>query len=290
MKDRIINWIWSWGVHAFRASRTVHLSGMVEPIFILLAGFVPSSRNSEVAMLPLGSTLLMPPGYRDARTVRVGLFQEAETKLFQSLLYPGMTVADVGAYVGYFTVLASRLVGSAGRVFAFEPDEMAFEYLARNIAENDCRNVVATRKAISDRAAVATLVRDPRGPESFLADVPIDHRSRAVDTLSMDLFFETIGWPSVDLVKMNIEGGELHALWGMTDFSRRNPNLKLVMEFNPWAMRRAEVSRSDLTDALKKLGFRRCQIVERGLKDVPDTGLVPAGRAVYNLLLTKQPA
>jgi FkbM family methyltransferase len=275
------------GIRAFRLSRAAHLSRPLEPVFERLATFIPVSGESVQAILPSGATLAMPPGYRDTRTVATGLFQKAETELFQLLLHSGMTVADVGAYVGYFTVLASRLVGPGGSVFAFEPDDLAFGYLAKNVAQNACTNVVTVRKAVSDRTAVSSLVRDPRGPESYLSDEFVDAQSRQVETVSLDSFFEAMAWPRVDLVKMNIEGGELRALRGMTSFSGRNPNLHLIMELNPAAMRRAGVSRSDLTSALRQLGFQRCRIVERGLKDLTGTELVPSGGVVYNLLLTK---
>src|SRR5258708_20115428 len=109
----------------------------------------------------------MPPGYRDTRTVAVGLFQAAEAKLFQQVIRPGMTVADVGAYVGYFTVLSAKLVGASGQVFAFEPDAIAFHYLTRNVAENECLNVVATRKGLTDPAPTPILSPAPQRPTSF---------------------------------------------------------------------------------------------------------------------------
>jgi FkbM family methyltransferase len=198
-----------------------------------------------------------------------------------------MTFVDIGAYVGYFTILASRWVGNAGHVYAFEPDSLAYQFLLRNIEANGCANAVAINKALSDGAGTATLIRDPKGPETFLAVTPGDGDAVTVPTVTLDSFLESENWPPVDLAKMNIEGSELIALRGMKEVSQRNSRLQLVMEFNPAAMQRASVSREDLTTELAELGFRRGRVVERELEDVSGGQLLPTGRTVYNILLTK---
>jgi FkbM family methyltransferase len=288
MKDGLVNLIWKTGIRMFRISRRVNLSTRLEPLFVRIGSLVPASKRPQSARLADGSTLWMPPGYRDARTVTVGLFQEAETKLFRQVLRPGMTFVDVGSYVGYFAVLASDLVGPGGHVYAFEPDGLAYEYLTKNLRVNRCANTVPVNKAVSDAIATATLVRDPKGPESFLTREPLSSQSTMVETVTLDSFFKGEGWPTIDVIKMNIEGSELAALSGMTETSHRNPGLRLVLEFNPSAMRRGAVSSKRLTDTLAELGFRKGQIVERRLSVLPQGQLVPTGGAVYNILLTKE--
>lgn len=289
MNERIINLAWTVGVRTFRLARKVHLSTRLEPAFAKLANLIPASKQDVSAILPSGAKLWMPPGYRDTRTVVTGLFQIDETRLLERLTEPGMTFLDVGAYVGYFTVLASGWVGPAGRVYAFEPNSSAYQYLVRNIEANRCANALAINKAASDRATTMGLARDPKGPESFLtaATTTAGAGSVVVETITLDSILEAAKWPAVDIVKMNIEGSELVALTGMQEVGRRNPRLQLVMEFNPTAMARAGVSRADLTKALAALGFRRGQIVERDLAVLPPGELLPRDGAVYNILLTK---
>jgi FkbM family methyltransferase len=287
MKEKLVRLTWGVGIRAFRLSRRVNLSTRLEPAFMRLARLVPSTQGEVQTTLPFGMTLRMPPGYRDARTVTVGLFQLDEAKLFQRLTRPGMTVVDVGAYIGYFTLLSSHLVGPTGQVFAFEPEADAYRYLLHNVEANNCRNVVAVRKAVSDTASTATLVRDPVGPESFLTSGPQPGQGVVVDAINLDNFFEAQNWPPVHLIKMNIEGWELPALKGMRELSKRNPELHLIIEFNPMAMTRGRISSEELGRTLTELGFRRGQIVERGLKVIPAGKLVPTGDAVYNIYLTK---
>jgi FkbM family methyltransferase len=286
VEDRLINLVWTLGVRTFRLTRRAHLSTMVEPAFAKLAGILPTSKEDIQATLPTGARLRMPPGYRDTRTVVTGLFQSDETRLLQRLTRPGMTFLDVGAYVGYFTILASSWVGPEGHVFAFEPDSLAYEYLVKNIEANECSNVVAINKAVADRETTANLVRDPKGPESFLTNRPATGGS-AVETTTLDSIFKAANWPTVGVIKINIEGSEPLALQGMKELSRRNPDLQLVMEFNPTAMARVGVSREYLTTLLNELGFRRGQIVERNLATTLSGELLPREPAVYNILLTK---
>lgn len=287
MKEAILNLGWTVGVRAFRLTRKLRLSGHLEPVFAKVASVVPKSRQPVEATLSGGAKLVMPGGYRDVRSVLTGLFQADETRLFESRLRAGMTFVDVGSYVGYFTVLAAGLVGPSGRVFSFEPDPLPFEYLLRNVAANGYDNVVAVNKALSRRRETLSLVRDPTGPETFTTDISGGGRVVTVEATSLDEFFAANRWPSVDAIKMNIEGAELRALQGMRQLSLLNPKLWLVMEHNPAALRRAGATPSALTAILHDLGFARAQIVERGLQTVPGGDLLPTGSAVYNVLFMK---
>src|SRR2546427_10462746 len=98
MKEGLANLIWKSGIRTFRLSRRANLSAALEPLFLRMANLVPASTQPKSATLHDGSILWMPPGYRDTRTVIVGLFQESETKLLNNLVRAGMTFVDVGAY------------------------------------------------------------------------------------------------------------------------------------------------------------------------------------------------
>ena len=78
------------------------------------------------------------------------VWEETETHWFVQSLRPGDVVVDVGANVGYYTVLAGRLVGDAGRVYAFEPDPVSFAIMQRNVRLSGLRNVVLEPKAVSN--------------------------------------------------------------------------------------------------------------------------------------------
>lgn len=132
----------------------------------------------------------------------LGSYERANAILLRTLCGPGMTVFDVGANTGYFTLLFSRGVGSNGTVFAFEPDPSNLGSLRRNLSLNAMTNV----------SVVPVAVTDKEGETRFECASSMGHVSEdgalSVKTCRLDDF------PSPDLIKVDIEGGELVALYG----------------------------------------------------------------------------
>jgi protein-L-isoaspartate O-methyltransferase len=82
----------------------------------------------------------------------LGSYELANQRAQQRVIKPGMTVFDIGAHVGFYTLLFSTSVGSNGRVFAFEPFAENVSYLLRHIKKNNCRNITACQAAVSDKS------------------------------------------------------------------------------------------------------------------------------------------
>ena len=91
------------------------------------------------------------------RLRRRGVWSEAETALYARCIRAGDTIVDVGANIGYFTLLFARSAGPAGRVFAFEPEPDNFRLLETNVERNGYRNVTAVRQAVSGAPGSAPL-------------------------------------------------------------------------------------------------------------------------------------
>jgi FkbM family methyltransferase len=103
------------------------------------------------------------------------------TEEFRRRVKPGMTLADIGANVGYYTILASRLVGPTGKVLAFEPDEDNLAYLRKNLAENGCGNVQVYPFAVGAKDGEADLHQCPTNPGAHsIAWTPAGGASRRV--------------------------------------------------------------------------------------------------------------
>lgn len=162
------------------------------------------------------------------------VWEPFQTQVFQSLLKPGMVVLDIGAHIGYYTLMASKAVGPAGRVYCFEPDANNLALLRRNVQSNGCGNVIVVPKAVSDRAGMVKLHLDPlnKGSHSVTQFEGSQEGSLEIETLALD------GWLSEQgvapaLIKMDIEGSEWAALRGMKSFLDRRGALSLVMELLP---------------------------------------------------------
>jgi len=209
-------------------------------------------------------------------TLAKGLPYEAfETHWIQYLIRPGDVVFDIGAHIGYYTLLFSRLVGEQGKVLAFEPDPTNFGLLQQNVLLNGCANVALYNVAVSDQAGSLSLYlsHDNAGdhriwkPEEFRPSV-------AVQAIALDLFINSRPF-RVDFVKMDIQGAEAAALNGMIGLLRQQTRLTLVTEFWPFGLKRAGASAEDFLHALVDLQCDLFVIDERHrhLVQVTPTGL-----------------
>ena len=195
------------------------------------------------------------------------------TNLFKQLATKGMNCIDIGAHVGYFTLLMAGLAGDSGRVLAFEPAAENYNLLVANIKLNDFKNVTAIQKAVSDRTGQAKLYLNGSGSGgNTLYGQGSDYtESIAVNMVSIDEFLRGEMCP-VDIIKIDVEGGELAVLSGMTKTCRLSDNLKLFIEFNPPLLQQSNTDMAEYWDKLVELGFKHIFLIDesRGKLEVAD--------------------
>lgn len=152
-----------------------------------------------------------------------GTYEGEQTRLFEQLLRPGGTVLDVGAHVGYYTLLASVLVGGSGRVHAFEPNPRNADFLRRHVRINRLRNVTVQQAAVSDRAATARFDFGSGSGTGHLADAG----ALEVLTLRLDDYCAEHGLAPT-AVKIDVEGAEMSVLAGAAGtLARHRPTIFL---------------------------------------------------------------
>lgn len=138
-------------------------------------------------------------------------------------LRAGDTFYDIGANVGFFSVIGSRLVGERGRVYAFEPVATNAKLIARNCALNRIANVAIFQKAIGERTGKAELILARCAGGATLASVarpPDATQSVEVDLISLDDALDSHHLYPPTLVKIDVEGAELDCLRGMRNALR----------------------------------------------------------------------
>ncbi len=213
------------------------------------------------------------PSYT-VRGIAMGTYERATVALIKAMVTPGTTVVDVGAHIGYFTLLGASLVGEGGHVWSFEPDPRNRALLERNITENDFDDrVTVVPKAIGADDHIVALHRDSAdsGSSSVYNRDGQASGSVPVQMTSLDKWAESSGWPEIGLMKMDIEGAEDDALTGMGEVISRNPALSLIVEFNVEALSSAEVSSNSFLDRLRDAGFDEISVIaERGLRRLDD--------------------
>lgn len=192
-----------------------------------------------------------------AEMSRQGTYEPHVSQELLRLLQPGSVFVDVGASVGYFTILAARAVGPKGRVIACEPGPQNHSALLLNTVVNNLDNVRILPCAVSDTAAVLLYhhLGGGNGAISAFDGTPESVGTRElVQARRLDDILE--GEPRVDVVKIDVEGAEGRVIAGATQTLRRHAPA-LLFEFSPPGLQAVSgVSGEDLLASLAALGYR----------------------------------
>lgn len=156
-----------------------------------------------------------------------GTYEICGTRLLQAFLAPGMTFVDVGANIGYYSLLAARAVGEGGAVYAFEPNGPIRARLEENLDLNGLRaagNVHVRAQAVARASGEIRFYRsttaDNSGLSSILPGAGRAEEAEVVPCVSLDDFVAALppgrapGARPIDLMKIDVEGAELEVLAG----------------------------------------------------------------------------
>lgn len=196
-----------------------------------------------------------------------GTWEVGTTRLVQAYVREGMHYVEVGANYGYYTLQAACLVGDTGTVQAFEPGPRPHALLARTIAANGIGpRTTLHQAAVAAETGTATLFLKgewhggsslvPTGPGA-----PFEQREIEVPLTTLDA--TCMGRP-VDFLKMDAEGAEAAVLAGASAMLDANPDLLIVMEASPGALRKGGADPVALMQSLADRGFRFWLIEEDG--------------------------
>jgi FkbM family methyltransferase len=218
-----------------------------------------------------------------------GLWETHVTEWLQRTLRPGQVFVDVGANVGYFTLLGGLLVGPGGRVVAVEAHPGLAELLRRNVIMNGLYGYVTTwhRAAWSSTTTLQLHQRLNFSGASSVGAIGAEALDRLGDTEAMvaveavavdDLL---VGLPPVDVLKMDIEGAELQAFTGLARTLGSSPTIAVMFEWAPALMEGVGDKADALVELLEGhgLGFR---LLEDDLRPVERAKLLdlPYGNVV----------
>ncbi len=199
--------------------------------------------------------------------VSTGIYHKQMTKVVKSIITKGMVCLDIGANIGYFTLIMARLVGG-GKIFAFEPEPYNFDLLVKNITINGYHNITPIQKAISNKNGRAKLFLDRVNPGSHsLARQGQNTHTFGrdiveVEVQTLDSFFRDYNG-KIDFVKMDVEGAELTVLEGMENIINKNKDLVIITEFLPRGLRRSGSAPEQFLNRLLQYGFELYDIDEK---------------------------
>lgn len=221
----------------------------------LLNGLVPREGSREGRVFGYRMTLDLLDFME--RMIYLGTYEREETGLAWRWLKPGMTFLDVGANVGYFTLLASRRVGPNGRVISVEPGPYVHARLARVVKENGL-NAELHPMGLSDQEGSCTLYL-PAGDLHNYSPTMVKYDGAGepleVPVRRLDDCLELWNVDTVDLLKIDVEGHEGKVFAG-ADRALSSGRIKAILcEFNDYWLRETGTTPQALHDTLTGLGF-----------------------------------
>ena len=185
-----------------------------------------------------------------------------EHRVLCSYLRPGMTVIDIGAHIGVYSLLMAKVVGPTGCVYAFEPVPQFYERLLANIALNEATNIKPFQIAISDESGeIEFFVSLPHlfasfdeGGSSIFPYTPAHSQSIKVLTETLDSFLERQGIERVDAIKIDVEGAELKVIRGADKTIRRYKPI-LMVEIQAATLQAAGTTPEELFETIVGYGY-----------------------------------
>ena len=196
-----------------------------------------------------------------------GVWEPNLTAWIAGRLKPGDTFIDIGANIGYFSLLTSQIVGKSGRVVAIEPSPPTFGLLQRNLSLNRVRNVRAVNLAVSDReeeldlflyaendSARATVAQKWADQRGFV-------RGARVRALPLNNILQSGEIEAARLIKIDVEGHEAHILPGLLQLLPMcRSDAEIIVEVTPSVLAEEGRTSSDMLNGFTSQGFHSYEI------------------------------
>ena len=200
---------------------------------------------------------------------------------------PNSTVVEVGANFGFYTLLFAQWIGQGGRLFSFDANPRVFSLLKKNIEINGFIDTVECYNSlITDKVGQADfhILRSHMGSSSMhdqseMAGIDSDSvETVSLPTSTLDEMLRDV--PHIDFLKIDAEGAEQMILRGAEAILERSPNIKMVLEFDPYIGFESPESAISYLTSLKKMGFQMKFITKKStLEDVSIDEIMKRGHA-----------
>lgn len=193
------------------------------------------------------------------RMIYLGCYEPLNTYRFKRILKHGMTVVDVGANIGYFSLLSAYLLGASGKVFAVEPHPANFAILREVVSSNGLEQVVCVDFGLGEKEDVGNVLM------SSLSDVenrtasmvpPKNGNSFQVRVRTLDNCADEWNIDAIDLLKIDVDGFETAILRGARKLMAAGKIRNIIIEYNDYWLAESGSSEQILTELIEKHGFK----------------------------------
>ena len=192
------------------------------------------------------------------------IYEPNQTKIVKKYVHEGDVVIDVGAHVGYYTLLMAQLVGKNGKVYSFEPDPVNFELLKKSVEINGFENVVLIQKAVSDTTEkIKLFLGDNDSAINRIYDAKLGDAKKSIDveSITIDEYFKEND-KLFNFIKIDSEGSEAKIITGMEKFLTNNRKLIMMTEFFPFLIKKSGDEPKQYLKSLENSGFELYNILD----------------------------
>ncbi|MCP4359516.1 MAG: FkbM family methyltransferase [Chloroflexi bacterium] len=188
-----------------------------------------------------------------------GMWEPNLTRFVRQRLTAGDVFVDVGANIGYFSLLASGLVGKQGRILAFEASPTIYELFLDNIVLNQCSNIVPHNIAAGDTIGTTPVFFSGEHNIGMTNTVQglVGQFETEVALLPLDTMISDTMWKKVRIVKIDVEGAEFSVVKGLRKLleKKSNPNVEIVVEVNPNPLQLQGIDPAEILAFFQEFGF-----------------------------------
>lgn len=225
-----------------------------------------------------------------SKLIYIEQFEQTEINFIRKFIRAGDIFLDIGANIGFHTLIAAKKTGSAGKVYAFEPFPNTFNRLTENVLLNNLQNVEAIPLALSNAVGKQSFYSFKDGMDAFNSFAPIleqtsydkiDVHATTLNAFISNLPVELIS--KISLIKIDVEGWEIPVLEGGYDLLAKPDAPDLLVEFTEQNAQAAGRKCSDLFSLGERLGYKWYQLENNDIIESRQKKYFP----YQNLIATK---
>lgn len=220
-----------------------------------------------------------------------GDWETDDLRLFAQMIHPGDTVLDVGAHLGVYTLVGAAATGPEGRVHSFEPNPRLAQLQRQSVEVNGFSGRATVHEAaVGSAEGIAELVfSDQWAGGGHLSISRQEGKGQRVRVVALDDLFPDPAF-RIDVMKMDVEGTEGHALTGMQGILARSHAARIMMEFAPQMMASQGFAAPKVLRFLADLGFAFWNIGPGGMLEPASLESLAALRGgVRNIVASRTP-
>ncbi len=187
-----------------------------------------------------------------------GVYESGMVQVIKTYLKPGDIFVDLGANEGYFTTIASQIVGNTGKVIAVEPQSRLQPIIRKNLSLNNCENVTLLQVIILDSPKMASIHISTdmnTGSTSLVKISRFALSKEEIQGLTLTEVFRQQEITHCDLLKIDIEGYEYEAILGSRELFTSHRAKAIALELHPAHLAKRGLSEKEIIDFLSSCGY-----------------------------------